>query len=200
MYRIVKNAFLAVIVLFVLGLFNPVQAIPVLSFDVSNSTPLLGDTVNVDIVISGAVNLFAFNIDMSFDSNVLSFSGISSGSFLGSGGLTLSSILGSPGFDNSTPGQIQDISDSLLGPVSGVSGNGILATITFSVIAGGLSTLDLLNLNSLGGTELIDDNGQSISISGSSAGSVSPVPEPKTLLLVAIGLGILALKKTYRHQ
>lgn len=179
---------------------SSVEAVPILSFDVSNSTPDISDIFTVDVVVTDVTDIFAFNIDVGFDSTILSVNTVAPGAFLGSGGgLTLGG-LGLFGFNTATPGEIQDINDSLLGLVPGVTGSGVLATITFTALSNGLSALDFLNVNSLAGTEALNSIGAPIIFTGASSADVNVIPEPGTLLLLLIGCGLfIALTQTRRY-
>ena len=173
----------------ILVLSSSVYAVPILSIDVSDSTPNVGETISVDIVATDVTDLFAFNLDVAFNSTVLSATSVVPGSFLNSVGLTLGD-LGLLGFDTTTPSEIRDINDSLLGPVGGVTGTGVLATVSFDVVGSGISNLSFLNVNALAGTELIDSGGAPITIADATGVTVTAasVPEPPVLLLMGAGL------------
>jgi hypothetical protein len=175
------------------GLSVPAAGLPMLTFDVSNSSPLVGESIVVDVVATDVTDLFAFNLDLGFDSLILDVVSVDPGPFLASGGTTLGLS-----FDLTTPGEIQDILDSLLGPVPGVTGMGVLASVTFEVIAVGTSPLAFLDVNAPAGTELIDSLGQGIIVTTQGA-SVDAVPEPSTGLLVATGLGLLLAHRRRRR-
>lgn len=179
-----------------LGFAISAQAVPTLSFGISNPTPQVGDSITVDVIASDVTDLFAFNLDIGFNPAVLGIATVNAGNFLASGGgLTLSGI-GLFGFDTSMPGQIQDINDSLLGPVAGVSGSGILATIGFDILAPGISQIAFLDVNALAGTEMIDSTGVPITIMNANIGTIT-VPEPSTPLLFLSGM--LAAVFRQRH-
>ncbi len=86
-------------------------------------------------LVTDVTDLFAFNLDVKFNPVVLGVSSVEPGSYLSSeGGATLGD-LGLLSFDTSTPGEIQNINDSLLGPVSGVTGTGPIVSVDFDVIS-----------------------------------------------------------------
>jgi hypothetical protein len=127
-----KSVFLNVTGLGLLALSSSIYAMPMLSFSVSDLTPSIGETISVDIVATDVTDLFAFNVDFAFNSTVLGGTSVVPGTFLNSAGLTLGD-LGLLGFDTTTPGEIRDINDSLLGAVAGATGTGVLATMSFDV-------------------------------------------------------------------
>jgi Cohesin domain len=139
-----------------------------------------GSSVTLQVLINGIVDLYAFQFSLSFNPAVLQATGVTEGAFLPAGGGTT--------FDDGTIdnalGKVSLVFDSLSGFVPGVSGNGVLASMNFNVIAAGTSPLtfsDLLFLNS----QLAD-----ITVTGQN-GSVVAVPEPQAVLLMAVGVAAL---------
>ncbi len=203
---IVKTFCLVLICGLVCGLSTSAKALPMLSFDVSDPSPIEGDQIIVDIVATDFTDLFAYNLDIGFDSSILAVNTVDPGSFLGTGGLTLGA-LGLFGFDISIPGQIQNISDSLLGPVPGVTGTGTLAHIKFDTLSVGNSSLEFLNISIGAGTEMIDSSGILITISSAPTANINvqssggePIPEPSTVVLLGIGFLLLALTGFHRWR
>lgn len=153
------------------------HADPVLSLNVSPSTAGVGSTVNVQVQITGAVDLYAYQFSLLFNPTVLQATGATEGSFLGAGGTTFFV----PGTLDNTAGAVNFTVGTLLGMLPGVSGDGVLATLSFNAAALGTSSFqfgDVVLLNS----ELADVTAQ---LQG---GSVSVVPEPSTWLMFGLGL------------
>ncbi len=204
---IVKVFCLAIICGIVFGLSTSAKAVPMLSFAVSDPAPMAGDLILVDIVATDVVDLVSFNLDIGFDSSILSVSTVDPGPFLGSGVFqSFSDITGVIPFDTSIPGEIQNINDVVLGPF-GVTGSGILATVHFDTISAGTSSLDFLNTNVINGTELINSAFGQITIISAPSSSVSvqssdgePIPEPSTVALLGIGFIMLALTGFHRWR
>jgi hypothetical protein len=194
-----KSVFLNVTGLGLLALSSSIYAMPMLSFSVSDLTPSIGETISVDIVATDVTDLFAFNVDFAFNSTVLGGTSVVPGTFLNSAGLTLGD-LGLLGFDTTTPGEIRDINDSLLGAVAGATGTGVLATMSFDVVGSGISDLSFLNVNALAVTELIDSVGQTITVADATGTTVTvpSVPEPPLLLLM--GTGVVGLLVSRRRK
>jgi hypothetical protein len=86
------------------------------------------------------------------------------------------------GSDNGS-GAVTNTADTLIGAVPGASGTGVLATLTFTAIAPGVSPLSLENV-------LLLDSDLAPVTAATSASSVTvqrAVPEPGTLLLLGLG-------------
>ena len=73
-------------VIYAAGIFTPAAAIPTLSFNLPVQTIFQNDVAIVDLVISGldgtALNLGGFDLDVSFDSNILAFTSFNFGNTL----------------------------------------------------------------------------------------------------------------------
>jgi|GEM_PF-2283538 parallel beta-helix repeat protein len=101
-------------------------------------------TANVSIY--RAVNLYAYDFIMYYNSTILNGTKIKEGTFLNTIGATFFNIVDFNDNYNNTHGRIW-ISCTLLGPQTGVNGSGTLVTITFKTnLSSGLSTLDLAKI------------------------------------------------------
>jgi hypothetical protein len=159
----------------------------VISVQPTASNPQLGQTLSLDVVISGAVDLYAYQIDIGFDSSILSAGSVSEGPFLAAGGGTTFF----PGLIDNVGGSVSFIADSLTGAVPGVSGGGRLITIGFSAIGLGVSPVDVFNVTAL------DSFGEGILVSTAGA-TVTPFagPEPASVGFVLAGtLALLVLAR-----
>lgn len=138
-----------------------------------------GQTFSVDALVANIQDLYAFQFDWSFDPTILTAVSVSEGAFLPLGGSTF--FL--PGLIDNTGGVISDTADSLLGPVIGINGTGILASATFTAKISGTAAITLPN------QILLDSNLNPILPPGSN------VPEPSTLALAEISvLSLIALR------
>ena len=157
------------------------HAVPVISLNVSPSPAAVGNTVLVNVNISGAVDIYGYQFSLLFNPSVLQAAGGTEGSFLPTGGSTYFVA----GTVDNTAGAVNFTVGTLLGLLPGVSGNGTLATLSFNAAALGSSTLafrDVVLFNS----ELVDVTAQ---VQG---GVVSVVPEPGTWLMFGLGLAGVA--------
>jgi hypothetical protein len=150
----------------------------------------IGDTFDVDVVLSGnAATLLSYAFDLSFDSSILAFITAVNGSLFPDDGFFAAV--------DSGVGTIMNI------PISGtVTGNGVLAKVTFTSIAGGDSLLSIFNASLTDDNLLTDPNAPLIFpdvIGGTiNVSSPNPVPEPSTLGLV--GLGLFSLARRLRRR
>jgi hypothetical protein len=97
----------------------------------------IGTNFQISINISGVANLWSWKVRLNWNPNILNVtSGPTEGTFMGGGTLFLTSPT------NYTAGYVGEISDTFLSNTS-VSGNGVLATVTFQVLAAGQSNITL---------------------------------------------------------
>lgn len=154
----------------------------------SPATVAQGSTFSVDVNISGAVDLYAFQLDLSFDPTLLEATSVSEGSFLNGGVAGTTFFI--PGTIDNTGGTVSLNADSLIGPLPGVDGDGTLLVFDFTALNPGTSALTIEN-------ETLVDSGGNIISDTTTGGSVTveagiqAVPEPSTLLLLSVG--VLAL-------
>jgi hypothetical protein len=102
----------------------------------------IGETFTVNITITNASNLYVWQIGMNFDATVLETLSFEEGLFL----KEMNATLWTPGTIDNTAGVIHYHASAFAGNVTGVSGNGTLATITFKTRNFGNSTLPLTDV------------------------------------------------------
>jgi|KBSMisStandDraft_5_1062788.scaffolds.fasta_scaffold20302_4 Cohesin domain/PEP-CTERM motif len=172
----------------------PVFATPIISVSPPASVVNVGNTVSVDIVINGAVDLYAFQFDIGFDPSILSATSIVEGALLPGGGSTIYL----PGTISNASGTISFTADTLETAITGVTGSGTLAKVTFQAIGAGSSPVNVLNVTLLDSTlSGIADTEQAGTIRA--VGSSAAVPEPTTLALVLTGVVGLARRGRRRR-
>ncbi len=105
------------------------------------SSKPVGESFSVNITVSGVSELFMWQFNMSFNPAVLQAVSVVEGPFLKQAGPTMKP--GPPLIDNSTGLVLAGWTLFPL-PVHGASGDGVLATVAFKVIAEGQSPLQLI--------------------------------------------------------
>lgn len=169
----------AAAVLGVLGVLGAgtAQAVPVVSLAASPNPVVPGGNVQVNVLISGAIDLYAYQFSLLFNPAVLQASAPTEGAFLGAGGTTFFV----PGSVNNTLGRVNLTVGSLLGVLPGVNGNGVLASLNFNATSVGSSVLQLADVVLLD-SALLDIQAQTQAV------TVSVIPEPGTWLMFGLGL------------
>jgi hypothetical protein len=166
---------------------------PILSITATPNPAIVGSTVNVDVSIADIVDLAAYQFTLNFNSALLQVAGpATEGLFLGTGGTTF--------YDGGTvdngAGTISFTFGSLIGFIPGVSGGGILAHYSFSVVGAGTSLLSLSDLMFLdSGINDIAVQANDLSLVSAAAPDPSAVPEPAAFWLLGIGLAGLTVAR-----
>lgn len=174
----------------------PTSAVPIVSITPSSVVIQPEQNFSLDISITDALDLYAFQFDLSFDPAILSAGSIMEGAFLPTGGATFFI----DGAIDNTAGTIALTADTLQTALAGVNGNGILATVGFQALRAGTSVVTLSNVilldSALGDmTATIADGSVTV------RQPVTGVPEPSACLLVATGcIGLLAYGWRHRQR
>jgi hypothetical protein len=159
-----------------------VSAAPVI-YVVPSFTRVWGpdEVFSVNLTITGVIDLYACEINVYYDPTILNGTGVVEGPFLKSQGITFFTTNFNDNF-NETHGLVR-VADSVLGNVPGVSGSGVIATVTFLSKHVGSSAL------ALAGTKLADSHTVPISHTDSS-GSVEVVPVERNVAVTSVNASV----------
>jgi len=177
----------------------PVGSAAAIEISLSPSTQnvTLGDTVNVDVDITGLgdgapLSLSIFDLDVTFDSSILDFNSVVFGDpvlgdqldLFGLGGFT--DVLPGAGFVN-----LFELSFDFASDLDTLQfGDFTLATLTFDSLAAGTSALDIF-VNDLGDADGLPLTATTTGASVEVIKDTTSTPEPSTIIL--LGLGMTAL-------
>lgn len=141
------------------------------------ATVQVGDVFTMQISISGAQDLSAWQFDLAFDPAILQANFITEGTFMSGFGQTLFV----PGVVDNGSGTISLTADSYVDFAPLPSGDGVLALIEFQALTEGISALALSNVFLDFGTAPAEVTQGEIVVSGN-----GDVPEPATPAMVAV--------------
>lgn len=167
-----------------------VAADAVLSFSATPTPAVVGSTVDLNVQLTGAADLFGYQFTLSFDPSVLQLVGATEGGLLSSAGNT---IFDASTVDN-TVGSVL-VYSALIGALPGANGSGSLTHLSFNVLTVGSTALTFSD------TIFLDSNFGDISlqIANGSLQTVA-VPEPASYALFGLGIaGLVALRRRQRQ-
>jgi hypothetical protein len=113
----------------------------------SSITVSVGQSFSVDIDISSVSDLYGWEFYLGWNSSLLSFVGVNEGPFLKSGGNTFFT------YYLNTTGEHVVVDCTLEGEISGVSGDGVLATVTLNTTNVGECPLNLYDVSLISSSE-----------------------------------------------
>jgi len=186
-------------ILVTFGLLSaPTSAVAiVIGFEPASLTPVLGESIDVDVVISGlesespAEIVSAFDLEVQFNPSVLSPNSVSFGSFLGGLALFQSIDLSTSGVvDFAEVSLLDDATLSALQPDTFT-----LATLSFDTLAAQISPLTLVINPPTNDIKGLNARVLPLDVRGGSV-TVSLIPEPGMLMLVAGGLAAVTLGRS----
>jgi len=144
---LVAILFLVFVIVYV---FTNRSIMPSIYVDPKTANGMVGQNVTISVSVSDVSDLFAWKFKLSWNITILELVSVTEGAFLKHEGNTF--------FNhkiNSTLGYVE-VECTLLGNVSGVNGDGILATIQFHIIQTGSCNLNLYS------TMLVNSSEESI--------------------------------------
>ena len=167
-----------------MSLSSTAYAAPITTVSVLPVTQIVntGQSVSVGVYVTNVTDLYAFQLDISFDPRLLSASAVTEGSLLPGAGTT--SFL--PGTIDDVAGTIVFNADSLIGAIPGVTGGGVLLTVDFNALNGGVSAINLANVFLLDSTfvNISETNANgAVTVQGTAI-----TPEPPSLQLLVLGM------------
>jgi hypothetical protein len=155
----------------------------------------VGETIQANIAVENVVNLWQWETSLSWDPATLNFTGIQEGPFLKSSGETLFE----PDFANYKNGNLTV--SNVLRSASSVNGSGVLATVTFNVLAVKSTTIQLydtvLSEPSTGHPEIAHSsvNGDVIVAASFIASNLYPTVVAAIIAIIIIIAAVIVLKK-----
>jgi len=131
--------------------------------NILNESLQSGSTFTVQVNVSDVNDLFAWQVNMSWNSSILNVSSIISGEFLArADNQTSSEALGGVVINSTDNVQGYGLfAESILGDVAGISGNGTLVSVEFLVLEYGWTDLNISVSGTLP-TTLLDSAGSSV--------------------------------------
>ena len=163
--------------------------VPILTVDTRTVT--VGDHFSLNINVAGAIDLGLWQFDLAYNPSILQANLITEGPFLASFGTTLfPPTVFNPGIIDNTSGLISLTANAFTDLPPLPNGDGVLATVQFTALSQGFSTVEARNafLNGL-------DSGFSVT-----PGSVTVVPLPSTMVLMGFGVLLLWGLGQWRSQ
>jgi hypothetical protein len=119
----------------------------VVTIDPADQEVARGEMFSVDVMISGAENLYSYEFTLAFDPDLVEVQDVADASFLGSTGRAVVEV--GPDIGDGTV----TFSALTTGMMDGPDGSGTLATVTFQAIGQGTSALKLEDVTVYSGTE-----------------------------------------------
>ncbi len=134
-----KIIFPIIFVGLILYSYSIILALGNLTIQLPSQTVYQGDQFNISINVSGITDLYGYQLDISYNPNIINYTGIEEGPFLKSDGAD--TYFSSP--DTSSPGILKNILGTRQKEIPGLSGNGILAKLYFKALNPGTTYINI---------------------------------------------------------
>jgi hypothetical protein len=103
----------------------------------------IGNTFQVHVNITGAVDLFAYQVNVTWNPAILSYSGLTYGEFLARTGSAYGTSRTQPTLKADNVAGYVSVAETILGDVAGITGNGRLFTISFLIMDYGATPIGI---------------------------------------------------------
>jgi len=127
-----------------------------IGIDPQQKTLMVGETVNLDVVVENVTNLGAFEFTILYNTDVVHASSAQVGAFPASTGRTVIPV--GPSINNLSASGTVTFGGASMGTDAGPNGSGVLGAVTFTALAEGSTTLNLQNI------KVTDINGQTVTV------------------------------------
>ena len=188
---LVCTPLLLIITALIVILSSVARASPTTSIEVvpASVEGLPGESFIINITVNDVTDLYLWMFRLKWNSTVLRLNSIQEGPFLKKDGGTTSGLMLSPPLmaEINAAGRINETACSLVGETPGVDGNGTLATLNFTCLSEGDTTLEFWEEAPYfePATELMNPTGISISHTAT-PGTVDVIPEFSGFMLIAV--------------
>jgi hypothetical protein len=141
---------------------------------------IINTVFEVDLNVSDVTDLYLWVVTVEWNPSIIEFQGYTEGPFLKTGGNTTIMDAGV------SPGKVNRLVCTILGPVSGVNGSGSLATFTFKAVSLGTTPISITF------SDLLNSNGEHIAHdTHDGTVLVSPPPPPLSVSISPLSATIL---------
>jgi hypothetical protein len=179
----------------------PASALTI-GFSPSSSTAGIGDLIGIDVLVTKSADeiVAAYDLDVSYNSSVLTATNVTFGSSLGAPDYSLSNFVLSYGLIDFA--DVSFLSDSEL--LNSQAGSFTLATLFFHADAAGTSPLLFANyldgFNDIKGANNVPYLTATLDTGLVTVEGTAPVPEPSTMLLFSAGLiGLWGFRRKFNR-